>query len=83
MAKRVYVTGAQKDAAQMLVERGAANGKPASDAVKKIANAKLAPVTERAAATDIKRTSGGGDVRRSDQGGMFRRAIGRPAPDAT
>jgi hypothetical protein len=83
MAKRVYVTGAQKDAAQMLVERGAANGTPASDAVKKIANAKLAPAPDRSAATDIKGTSGGRDLRKSDQGGMLRRATGRPAPDAT
>jgi hypothetical protein len=78
MARKVYVTGAQKDAAQMLVERGAANGKPASDAVKKIANAKSEPGVS---ARNV--TSSRGEVRRSGQSGGFRQSTNRPVPEAT
>lgn len=39
MAKRVYVTDAQSEAAQMIVSRSAASGRFVSPAVVKIANA--------------------------------------------
>jgi hypothetical protein len=82
MAKRIYVTGAQKDAAQMLVERGAANGAPASDTIKKIANARPAAITDKAPSATGKGSTGGGEVRKSGRTGGFR-SSSRPAPDAT
>jgi hypothetical protein len=39
MAKQVNVTGAQKAAARMIVQRSAARGKPVSTTVRKIADA--------------------------------------------
>lgn len=39
MARTVYVTGAQKDAARLIVERSQARGKPVPDAIRKIAAA--------------------------------------------
>ncbi len=41
MAKDVYVTGAQKSAARMIVERSSAQGKTVSKSVGKIANASV------------------------------------------
>ncbi len=40
MAKRVVVTSAQKAAARAMVKRSAITGRPVSDAVRKIADAK-------------------------------------------
>jgi hypothetical protein len=47
MAKKVYVTRVQKDAAKMLVNRSAVTGRYVSSNVRKIANAHTT-VTERA-----------------------------------
>lgn len=41
MAKTVYVTGAQKRAAQTIIERSAVTGRFVSSSMKKIAEAKL------------------------------------------
>ena len=41
MAKEVHVTTSQADAAKMIVERDSANRKPTSEAVRKIAAAKV------------------------------------------
>lgn len=48
MAKKVYVTRVQKDAAKMLVSRSAVSGRYVSSNVRKIANAKSS-LTEKAA----------------------------------
>src|SRR5437868_14744523 len=45
MATKVYVTGAQQDAARMIVERSKAKGKSASAPVRKIADATIRPRT--------------------------------------
>lgn len=41
MAKEVHVTISQADAAKMIVERDSANRKPTSEAIRKIAAAKV------------------------------------------
>ncbi len=41
MARTVYVTGAQRDAARLIVERSRARGKPVPEAIRKIAEAAL------------------------------------------
>ena len=43
MAKTVYVTDAQAEAARMIVERDSAKGKPTPESIRKIAAAKLQP----------------------------------------
>ena len=39
MSKQVHVTGAQRDAARMIVQRSTASGRPVSPSVRKIADA--------------------------------------------
>ena len=46
MANEVHVTTSQADAARMIVERNSANGKPTSEAIRKIAEAQPEPVAE-------------------------------------
>jgi hypothetical protein len=41
MARTVYVTGAQKDAARLIVDRSLARGKPVPEPIRKIADAAL------------------------------------------
>ncbi len=41
MASTVYVTGAQKDAARLIVERSRARGKPVPEPIRKIAEATM------------------------------------------
>jgi len=43
MANEVHVTPSQADAAKMIVERNAANGKPTPEAIRKIAEAQVDP----------------------------------------
>lgn len=62
MAKVVYVTKAQQTAAQMIVERNTASGKPVPPAISMIANASGEPdsravVTEEVGAGDKPRTT--------------------------
>ncbi|HEY2552640.1 MAG TPA: hypothetical protein VGI64_18885 [Streptosporangiaceae bacterium] len=46
MAKKVYVTDAQADAARMIVERNSAKGRPTSESIRKIAEAQAQPPPE-------------------------------------
>jgi hypothetical protein len=46
MADEVHVTTSQADAAKMIVERNSANGKPTSEAIRKIAEAQVDPAPE-------------------------------------
>jgi hypothetical protein len=48
MPDEVHVTPSQADAARMIVERDSANGKPTSEAIRKIANAHAQPQPEAA-----------------------------------
>lgn len=48
MAKKVYVTRVQKDAAKMLVSRSAVTGRFVSSNVRKIANARTATAGQAA-----------------------------------
>jgi len=43
MTKKIFVTGAQVDAARLIVERNVKRGLPVSDAVRKIAEAVREP----------------------------------------
>ncbi|MBB2894713.1 hypothetical protein FHU39_004764 [Flexivirga oryzae] len=54
--KRVFVTRAQKAAARAMVDRSAVTGRPISDAVRKIAEARIEPV-EPVASAGGRRTS--------------------------
>jgi hypothetical protein len=47
MTKRVVVSSAQKSAASAMVKRSAATGRYVSSSVRKIANAKVQPVSAR------------------------------------
>jgi hypothetical protein len=48
MAKKVYVTDAQAEAARLIVARDAARGRKTPPAIRKIAEATLQPARERA-----------------------------------
>lgn len=60
MAEEVHVTASQADAARMIVERDSANGKPTSEAIRKIAEAQVQPVPEAASGPGPKATMSGG-----------------------
>jgi hypothetical protein len=53
MTKRVYVSSAQKSAAQAMVDRSALTGRKISDSVRKIANARLEPTNGASTADDV------------------------------
>jgi hypothetical protein len=47
MSDEVHVTTSQADAAKLIVERNSANGKPTSEAIRKIAEAQPEPAPEQ------------------------------------
>lgn len=49
MTKKVVVSSAQRSAASAMVKRSAVTGRHVSDSVRKIANAKVQPVTSKKA----------------------------------
>jgi len=53
MAKRIFVSSAQKSAAQAMVDRSAVTGRKVSNSVRRIANAKVAPVKAKSTQADV------------------------------
>jgi hypothetical protein len=49
MAKKVFVSSAQKSAAQAMVSRSSVTGRKVSNSVRKIANAKVEPINGKSA----------------------------------
>lgn len=57
MAKKVIVSSAQKSAASAMVRRSAATGRSVSASVRKIANAKVQPVTGKMPRTSSRKST--------------------------
>ena len=60
MAEQVHVTPSQADAARLIVERDSANGKPTSEAIRKIATAQEEPVPETTSRPGPRAAAGAG-----------------------